>query len=71
MKYTKTTPRLTVKYVNADTEEVLFEVNNRTWNNVGELLSDYMVTEVVKQNIKGVVPNNLMILVVGDYTLTE
>lgn len=71
MRYTKDTPRLTVKYVDADTEETIFEVKDRNWMNVGELLSDYYVTEVIKQNIKGEIPDNLLVLVVGEYTLTE
>lgn len=71
MKYIKDTSRLTVKYVDADTEETLFEVNNRNWMNVGELLSDHFVTEVMKQNIKGEIPENLLVLIVGEYTLTK
>ena len=69
MKYAKDTPRLTVKYIDADTEETLFEVPNRTWNNVGELLADHFVTELMKQNIEGVVPENLLVIIVGEYTL--
>lgn len=68
MKYKKNTPRLTVKYINADTEETVFEVNDRNWMNVGELLSDYYVTEVMRQNIKKL-PKNLLVLVVGEYKL--
>lgn len=71
MKYSKDTPRLTVKYIDADTEEVLFEVKNRNHTNVGELLSDYMVTEVIRQNVKGEIPENLLVLVVGEFSLTE
>jgi len=66
MKYSKDTPRLTVKYINADTEETIFELNDRTWMNVGELLSDHYVNEIVKQNINNP-PENLMVLVVGEY----
>lgn len=71
MKYTKNTPRLTVKYVNADTEETIFEINDRNWMNVGELLSDYYVNEIVKQNIDHELPENLLVLVVGEYTLNK
>ena len=71
MKYTKDTARLTVKYIDTDTEVTLFEVKDRNWMNVGELLSDHYVTEVMKQNMKGEIPINLMVLVVGEYTLTE
>ena len=71
MKYIKDHARLTVKYIDADTEETLFEIPNRTWNNVGELLSDYHVTELMNQNIDGVVPDNLLVIVVGEFSLTE
>ena len=71
MKYIKKTPRLTVKYVNADTEEIIFEVKNRNWMNVGELLSDHFVTDVMRQNIEGEIPENLLVLVVGEYNLTK
>jgi adenylate kinase family enzyme len=67
MKYSKDTPRLTVKYINADTEETVFEINDRTWMNVGELLSDHYVNEIVKQHINNP-PKNLMVLVVGEYS---
>lgn len=70
MKYTKDTPRLTVQYVDADTEEIVFEVNDKNWMNVGELLSDHYVNEVISQNVSKM-PENLMVLVVGEYTLHE
>ncbi len=71
MRYVKDHGRLTVKYVNADTEEILFEIPNRNWSNVGELLADHYVTELMKQNLEGVVPENLLVIVVGEYSLSE
>jgi hypothetical protein len=70
MKYKQEVPRLTVKYVDADTEEVIFEVNNRNWMNVGEMLTSHYATEVFKTN-KLIMPQNLMILVIGEYQLTN
>lgn len=70
MKLVKDSPRLSVKYVDADTEETIFEVNNRNWMNVGELLADHYVNEILKQN-KIELPQNLMVLVVGEYSLTQ
>jgi len=69
-KYKKITPRLTVQYVNSDTEEVLFEINDRTWMNVGELLTNEYVDRVVKAELNHLnvdLPKNLMVLVVGEY----
>lgn len=71
MKYIKDTPRLTVKYIDGDTEETIFEVKDRNWMNVGELLSNHYVSEVMRQNIKNDLPENLLVLVVGEYSLSE
>jgi len=71
MNYAKDTPRLTVKYVDADTDEIIFEINDRNWMNVGELLSDHHVNEIIKQNGGDSLPENLLVLVVGEYTLNE
>lgn len=71
-KYKKTSPRLTVQYVDADTEEILFEVEDRTWMNVGELLSDQYADRIVKQELESKKikpPQNLMIIVSGEYEL--
>ena len=71
-KYRKETSRLTVKFIDSDTEELLFEIEDRNWSNVGELLQDYHVNEVTKKTLekKGVnLPENLMVIVVGNYSL--
>ena len=70
MKYSKSTPRLTVKFVNSDTNEVLFEVKDRTWMTVGELLTDGAITSIMNTEWKNKeVPSNLMVLVVGEFEL--
>ena len=70
MKYIKDSPRLNVQYINADTEDIILEVKNKNWMNVGELFADHYVNEILKQN-NIETPENLMILVVGEYTLVE
>ena len=67
MKYKKSSPRLMVQFVNADTEEILFVVKDRTWLTVGELLNDVAVDSIMKHEYKGEFPENLMVLVVGEY----
>jgi len=70
MRYTKETPRLTVKFIDSDTETVLFEVKDRTWNTVGEILTDFAVDSIMKNEWKNKkVPQNLMVLVVSEYKL--
>ena len=68
--YRKDTPRLTVKFIDADTERVVLELKDRTWMTVGELLTDYTVDAVVKSELRDKkLPERLLVLVVSEYTL--
>lgn len=70
MKYTKETPRLTVKFIDSDTDEILFELKDKNWMNVGEVLTDYYVDNIVKHELKNKnLPENIMVLVVSEYEL--
>ena len=69
-KYIKDTPRLTVKFIDADTEKTILELKDRTWMTVGEILTDYTVDSIVKSELKDKkLPQNIMVLVVSEYTL--
>ena len=72
MRYSKATPRLTVKFVDSDTNNILFEIKDRTWMNVAELLSDGAITSVMQNERKNkTLPDNLMVLVVGEFELKQ
>ena len=71
MKYKKNTPRLTVKFVDSDTNEVLFEIKDRNWMNVGEIMNDGAVSSIMNAEFKGNPPENLMVLAIGEYDLME
>jgi len=70
MKYVKKTPRIPIKFINADTNEILFEIKDRTWMTMNELFADGIATAVMEQELKGKkLPKNLLILGVGEYEL--
>jgi hypothetical protein len=69
--YAKITPRLTVKFVDSNTNKVLFEIKDRTWMNVGEIMNDGAVSSIMNTEFKGNPPENLMVLAVGEYDLIE
>lgn len=72
MRYKKATPRLKVQFVDNDTEQILFEVNDRSWMNVGEILTDGAITNIMLNERKDKsMPDNLMVLVVGEFELQE
>lgn len=70
-RYKKETPRLSVKFFDADTNEQLFEIKNRTWNDVGEMFTDHNVDLLVKQVISEQnLPQTVIVLVSGEYNLS-
>jgi hypothetical protein len=74
MEYAKDTPRITVKFINADTEEVIFEITDRSCMTVGELFINGIATSLMQQefkNKKKPMPKNIMILAVGEYKLID
>lgn len=70
MRYTKATPRLTVKFIDSDTDTILFEVKDRTWMNIGEIMNDGAISSIMTNEWKNKkIPENLLVLVVGEYEL--
>ena len=70
MKYQKDSPRIPIQIIDADTEEVIYEINDRTWMTVGECLTDYFVENLFKNELKDKKrPVNLMVLPVANFRL--
>jgi uncharacterized FlaG/YvyC family protein len=70
MKYKKSTPRITVKFIDANTEDTLFEIPNRNHMDMGELFSDYYASAVIEKEIKdGKYPKKILILAVAELEL--
>jgi len=65
-RYKKETSRITAKFIDNDTEELLFEVNDRNHTNIGELFTDYVVSSLAEREIKkGIEPDEIMVISVG------
>lgn len=67
MLYAKETPRIPIKYIDGETNDLLFEIGNRTWNDVGEMLSDNNVSELIKKQNFDKNPEVVRVLLVVDY----
>lgn len=69
MKYIKETPRITVKIVDGDTEEVILEYKDRTWMNVGELFQTGVLNRIIENELPdgAIPPKNLMVIAVSEY----
>ncbi len=71
-KYVKETPRISVKFIDTDTEETLFEISNRTTVDVGEIFANHIVTSLIETELKNKkLPKNIMVLAVGEYSLKQ
>jgi hypothetical protein len=69
-KYVNETSRITVKYIDADTEEQLFEIPNRNWTNIGELMTSHYATELLLRELKNKkLPKKVLILTVCELNL--
>lgn len=73
MKYVKKTPRVDVKFIDSATEEVLFEIKDRSWMNIGEIFSDGIVTSIIENEYKNkkFIPKNVLVMAVGEYCLEQ
>lgn len=70
MKYIKETPRIIVKFIDSDTENVLFELKDRSWMSLGEVFSDQITTTIIEQELKNrKLPKNLMVIAVAEFKL--
>lgn len=69
--YVKENTRIEVQFIDSDTDEILFKIN-RNILNVGELFSVGVMDNIVKNHFKNKpLPENIMVIAVGDYFLTE
>lgn len=69
-KYKKNTPRLSIKFIDAKSNELLFEIDDKTWMNVGEIFADGYVDQLIKQTIKeNNLPENIIVLAIGNFNL--
>lgn len=58
--------RINIKFIDGDTDELLFEVKDKTWMEVGQFMTNGYVTEVVR-NYLGLeeAPKNLIVMSVA------
>ena len=71
-KYIKETPRITVKFIDANTEILLFEVTDRSWMNVGEVMTANYGDALIQRELKGKkLPKKVLVITISELILTE
>lgn len=71
MRYAKNSPRLTVNFFNED-DELLFQIDDINWMEVGKFLSDHTVNELVMRTLgEEDLPYKVNVVVQGEFDLYE
>lgn len=65
INYQKESPRITVKYIDGDTNELIFEIPNRTCLDIGDVMNDVNVSEMMRK--QNVTPSFVRVLTVVDF----
>ena len=69
INYQKESPRITVKYIDGDTNELIFEIPNRTCLDIGDVMNDVNVSEMMRK--QNATPSLVRVLTVVDFYKTE
>lgn len=71
-KYIAETSRIDVKFIDANTEETLFEVNDRNWTNLGDIFTTTYGDMLIQRELKGKkLPKKVLIISIKELILEE
>lgn len=71
-KYVKDNSRIIVKFIDGDTEELIFELKDRNWMNVGEILSTNITSDLIMNHFKNAkLPKKVMVIAVSECYLNN
>ena len=71
-KYKTASPRIPIKFIDAKTEDVLFEVNDRTWMNASEIMTAHYSSELIENELKDKkLPKKVLVIAVIELFLDE
>lgn len=68
--YKKENPRIIVQFIDSDTKNVLFEIKDRNWMNVGELFTDNIASSIMRTEFSGKeekMPENFYIIIAEEF----
>jgi hypothetical protein len=69
-QYISKTPRITVKFIDTNSEEIICELKDKNWMNVGEVLSSHVTNSIVMNELKNrKLPKKIMVIAIGEYDL--
>ena len=66
----KTTPKIKIEVIYSNTEELLFEITDRNWSNLGEVFNDHYFSTIVNAEMKnGHIPENITVIAVAEFEI--
>lgn len=68
--YQKLSHRINIKFINGDNNELLFEIKNQVWMDIGKFYTDTYVDDLIKQTIPSdKIPKNVVVMVAANFIL--
>jgi hypothetical protein len=72
MPYRKETTRINVQFIDAKTDDLLFEIKDRNHLNVGEIMTDHYADMLMERELKGKrKPAKIMVIAVAEFSLID
>ena len=72
-RYVKENARISVQFIDSDTDEVLLEIKNRNHLDIGEIFPSSTVDGIVQRELKDrkKLPKNIMVIAISEYKLND
>lgn len=68
LRLKKVTPKISIEAINTDNDELLFEITERNWSNLGEVFNDHYFTMITQKELKGEeIPKNITLIAVSEF----
>jgi len=64
-KYIKESSRINIQIIDSDTEETLFNIENRNFLNVGEMFTERVLNSIIDTSDTNIDADEIMIVAVG------
>lgn len=67
----KYNPKISIEAINSENDELLFEITDRNWSNLGEVFNDHYFTMITEKELKGQnIPKNITLVAVSEFKRT-
>ena len=68
LKLKKVNPKITIEAINSENDELLFEITDRNWSNLGEVFNDHYFGMIAEKELNGEkIPEKITLVAVTEF----